>query len=274
MVLFGTLTDTSIGALLIAGIVPGLLTATVFSAGILIASWIWPGLSGEADRTFTLREKLVSLKGIWPLGVLVFVMLFGIYTGVMPPTAAGGVGATATILLGLVRRKLTLAALWEALGETVRMTAALLIIILGGLMFGRMLLITGILGDLLNLIGNLNMPAWQFLIVLVIFYLFLGMFVDSISMMVMTLPFVFPIVHSMGFNAVWFGVIVVKLAELGTITPPVGINLFAVAAAGRESISIKDVMVGIWPFVVLDLIVLTLLIVFPGIVTALVPARL
>jgi len=274
MVLYGTLTDSSIGAMLIAGIVPGVLTAVTFCLGIILIASFKPQLTPDLSIRFTTREKLAPLKDIWPLAILVFVMIYGIYAGIVPPTAAGGGGAFATIILGFARRKLPLGVLWDAVSETVRMTASLLTIILGGLLFSRMLLVTGILGDMTDFLRAIDIPPIMFILALILFYIVLGMFIDAISMLVMTLPFVFPLVVNLGFDPIWFGIIVVKLVELGTITPPVGINLFAVVAASNGQIRTQDVMVGIWPFIIMEFIVLALLIAFPQIVTAFVPSYL
>ena len=272
MVIYGTVTDTSIGALLLAGIVPGILTGAVYCAGIMLISKLRPAMSPDTGQRFSLREKLASLKGIWPLAVLVFVLLYGIYHGIMPPTAAGGVGAIGTIVLGFARRKLTLHVLWESLVETARMTAALFLVVLGGLMFARMLLITGLIDYILRLIEASGVSPFGFIMILVVFYALLGMLVDSISMMVMTLPFVFPLVTALGYDAIWFGIVVVKLAELGTITPPVGINLFAVVAAADGEVTLGDVVRGIWPFILMELSVLALLIAVPAISLVFMPA--
>ena len=274
MVIYATITNNSIGAMLIAGIVPGILSALTFSLGIVIIAWLRPDSTPSLGERFTLREKLEPLATIWPLAILVFVMIGGIYSGVTPPTAAGGVGAIATILLGLLRRKLGLAALWQSLSETVRMTAVLLTIMMGGLLFARMLLVTGILSDIVGYVEALRLSPLSFIMLLILFYLVLGMFIDAISMMVITLPLVFPLVSAMGYDPIWFGIIVVKLVELGTITPPVGINLFAVVAASNGLVKPRDVMSGVWPFIVLDILILALLIAFPEIVTYFVPDRL
>lgn len=271
MVIYGTVTDTSIGGLLVAGIVPGLLTAAVYCAGIVLIAMAWPRLSPAVDMRFSWGQRLLSLKGIWPLALLVFILLYGIYDGIMPPTAAGAVGAMGTIALGFARRKLTLRVLWHCLNETARMTASLFLVILGGLMFSRMLLITGLIDAVINGIEKLGIGPTMLIVILVIFYLILGMLVDAISMMVMTLPFVFPLVMSSGYDPIWFGIIIVKLAELGAITPPVGINLFAVVAAGGGTVTLGDVIKGIWPFVLMELAILTLLIAFPQISLALKP---
>ena len=274
MVIYGTVTDTSIGRLLIAGLVPGLLTAGIFCLGIFALCYLKPKLSPRIDQRFTLREKITALRGIWPLGLLVAAILGGIYSGTMPPTAAGAVGAVATVLLGLVRRRLGFGDILWALRDTVRITASLFIIILGGLAFARMLAVTGALTDLIGAIEAMSIPPAGIIALIVLFYLVLGMFVNSISMMVMTLPVVFPLVTGLGYDPVWFGIVVVKLAELGTITPPVGINLYAVASSGKDMIRVGDVMRGIWPFLIMEMIVLALLLAFPALVTGLVPANL
>jgi len=274
MVLYGTITKSSIGALLIAGIIPGIITAVSFCIGIYVISVLRPELSPPLDVRFSLREKLEPLKSIWPLAILVFIMIYGIYAGIMPPSAAGGVGAFATIALGFLYRKLTLPMLWSAVAETARMTAVLLIIILGGLLFSRMLVVTGIMGDVIGFVGGLDISPTVFILLIILFYLVLGMFIDAISMIVMTLPFVFPLVINLGYDPIWFGILVVKLCELGTITPPVGINLFAVVAASQGRIKPQDAMAGVWPFVIIDLIIIAGLVAFPQIVTGIIPDHL
>jgi len=274
MVLYGTITQSSIGALLIAGIVPGLLTAAAFCVGIYIMTQFRTDLTPTLDMRFSWKEKLEPFKGIWPLGILVFVMIYGIYAGIMPPTAAGGVGAFATVALGFALRRLTLAMLWDAISETVRMTAVLLVIIMGGLLFSRMLVVTGIMGDLASYMNGLDLSPLVFILIIVVFYLVLGMFIDAISLMVTTLPFVFPLAMNLGYDPIWFGILVVKLGEIGTITPPVGVNLFAVVAASNGRITVQDATIGVWPFVVMDLIIVALLIALPQIVTGLVPDNL
>ena len=194
-------------------------------------------------------------------------MLGGIYTGFMPPSAAGAVGVVGAVAIALLRRRLTARSFASSVESTLGLTAALFLIIIGGALFSRFLLTSGFIGDVNDFLqANAVTPA-MFLIMLIALYLVLGMFVDPISIMVMTLPFLFPVSQAMGIDPIWFGVIVVKLVEIAVISPPVGMNLFAVVSASEGEVETKDVFVGILPFIVAEVVCLALIFAFPAIAT-------
>lgn len=274
MVLFGILTNESIGALLLAGLLPGLMTAVAYMIGIRVFLVFFPDWAPTGSVKFTFREKLESLAPVGWVAVLAAFILGGIYTGAFSPSAAGAVGAAGAIAIGIARGRLARGALPDALKEAGVISAALFTIIIAGLLFSRFLLSTGLIRESLALINAYSIGPTEFVFVLVIVYLVLGMFVDGASVMVITLPFLFPIAKELGVDGIWMGVIVVKLIEIAAITPPVGLNLFAVLGATRGTVSSEDLFKGVVPFIVIEMITLAILIQFPEISTWLPKAML
>jgi C4-dicarboxylate transporter, DctM subunit len=266
-VIFGILTGESIGELFIAGIIPGLLTAGFYIAVIPMMLRIRPDWAPEVSIKSTLSEKIRGMTGIWPMLLLVFIVLGGIYTGITPPTAAGAVGAVGALLIALGRRKIGAAQIWESVRQTAELTSVLFIIIIGGLLFSRFLVVSGFVADLTILVTESGFTPTTFILAMIVMYFVLGMFVDPLSMLVMTVPFVFPVIKSFGMDPIWFGIIVTKMIEIAVITPPVGLNLFAVVSASGGRVKTGDLFYGILPFVAMELVILTILIAFPGLST-------
>ena len=266
-VIFGILTGESIGELFIAGIIPGLLTAGFYIAVIPMMLRVRPDWAPQVVIKSTLIEKIRGMAGIWPMLLLVFIVLGGIYTGITPPTAAGALGAVGALLIALGRRKIGAAQIWEAVRQTAELTSVLFIIIIGGLLFSRFLVVSGFVADLTILVTESGFTPTTFILAMIVMYFVLGMFVDPLSMLVMTVPFVFPVIKSFGMDPIWFGIIVTKMIEIAVITPPVGLNLFAVVSASSGRVKTGDLFYGILPFVAMELVILTILIVFPGLST-------
>ncbi len=264
-VIFGILTEQSIGALFIAGILPGLLTAAFYIAVIPIMVRLRPDWAPPTVNRSTIREKMLGLKGLWPMLALVFIVLGGIYTGITPPTAAGALGAVGALFISIARRRITTHDVWDSVKQTAELTSVLFILIIAGLLFSRFLVISGFVTDLTDVVINSGLSANGFLVLMVLMYLLLGMFIDPLSMLVMTVPFIFPVVVGYGMEPIWFGVILTKMIEIAVITPPVGLNLFAVVSASDGRVSISDMYFGILPFVIIELVVLLILILFPTI---------
>ena len=266
-IIFGILTGESIGQLLIAGIVPGLLTAALFMLVIGVMLRWKPHWAPDLDLRPTMKERVRAFGGIWPVLLLITLVLGGIYTGFMPPSAAGAVGVVGALLIAFARRRLSSRDFVGSVNSTLSLTAALFFIILGGALFSRFLLTSGFIGDISDLIEVHAVSPMVFLSLLILLYLLLGMFVDPISIMVMTLPFLFPVSQAMGIDSIWFGVIVVKLVEIAVISPPVGMNLFAVVGASDGQVRTKDVFIGVLPFIVAEVICLAFIFAFPAIAT-------
>ncbi|MEX0405922.1 TRAP transporter large permease [Aquibium sp. LZ166] len=267
MVLYGILTETSIGAMLIAGILPGLLTAAVLILTVTVSVRLRPSLAPVSSERFTAREKFAGLLDIWPAALLILIVLGGIYTGLMSPSAAGAVGAVGAFLIALLKRRMTWPLFVSSLKKTATIAASIFLILVAGMLFSRLLLFYGSVSELTDVLTAGGFTPFTFMACVVIGYFIFGMFMDPVPMLVITLPFLFPTVLALDINPIWFGIIVVKLIEIAAITPPIGINLFAVVAASDGRVSASELFKGVQPFVIAELLVLALLLAFPSICT-------
>ncbi|SLN71169.1 TRAP transporter large permease [Oceanibacterium hippocampi] len=263
MVIYGILTGESIGSLLMAGLLPGIVTAIAYGIGIWVMLRIRPEWAPQSVKRFTAPEILTSFRGLWPAMILVMIVLGGIYSGVMPPSAAGTIGAAGALAIGIFRRRLTTASFWDALRQSVSVTSVLFLIIIGGMLFTRLLLMMGFVDSLTELVTDAGIHPVVFIIAVTLIYLVLGCFVDTVSMMVMTVPFLYPIVISLDMNPIWFGVIVIKLIEISAITPPVGLNLYAVLGSAEKRVSAAQLFAGVLPFLIIEMVVLAILFLVP-----------
>ena len=269
MVIFGILTEESIGRLLMAGLGPGLVTIAVYFLGTAVLVRMSPSVAPIEVEHFSMSDKLQSLKGLWAILLLVFIVMGGIYSGIMFPSTAGAAGAGGAILISLLRGKLSAKGFIESLKETAMMTAVLFLIIIGGLLLSRLLLVSGVLREITSMFGDDGMSVAWFLTLAVLMFIVLGMFIDGLSMLVMTVPIMYPISQTLGLDPIWFGVIVVKLVEIGAITPPVGLNLFAVIAASDGEVDAGTAFCGVLPFLLMEAATLLLIIWFPVIAVGL-----
>jgi C4-dicarboxylate transporter DctM subunit len=267
MVLYGILTEESIGKLLVAGILPGLLTACVLMLTVWVSALLRKDLTPVHKVRFTRREKLAGLRDVWPALLLALIIMSGIYSGTVSPSAAGTIGVAGALIIGLMKRRMTWALFADALRRSVVISAALFVIVIAGLLFSRLLLVTGSVGGMTDLISSTGLGAAGFIGMIVLVYFILGMFIDPVSLMIMTVPFLFPTAKAMGIDGIWLGIIVVKLVEIAAITPPIGINLFAVMSASEGKLATREIFVGVLPFVVAELVVLSMLLMWPQIST-------
>ena len=272
-IIYGFLTGESVGQLLMAGLFPGLLTATVFLLGVMLLVRIKPSWAPLSKESFSLAERIFILKDLWPAILLITVVLGGIYTGVMPPSAAGAVGAVGAILIALVKRKLNKSVAIDCLQQTIIMTSVLTMIILGGILFARFLTLAGFLNSLLGFVNEFGISKYMLIGFVIILFIILGMFVDTLSIWVISVPVLHPLALSLDINPLWFAVFIVKLSEIGVISPPVGLNLFAVMSASDGQIKIGQLYLGVLPFIIMEVVTLLILFMFPGIVTWL-PAQM
>ncbi len=271
LVIYGIITEQSIGALLIAGFIPGIVSAIIYAAMIYTRVRIHPEL-GTPQRGVSLKAKFFALKGTWGVLVLIVLIIGGIYSGVFTPTEAGGAGAFGAFLMALSMRRLTKERLKESLLETGRTTIMIFSIIVGVLIFVRFLALTGLPDTFTQFVLDLPIPPSLILMLILCIYIFLGMFLDAIGMMMLTLPMVFPAVTGLGYDPIWFGIIVVKMCEICLITPPVGLNCYIVRSVAPD-IPLEEIFRGILPFIAMDVLTVALFIVFPQIVTFL-PSRM
>lgn len=265
MVIYSIVTEQSLGRLMIAGILPGLLSGALYLCTTALILKARPDLAPEPLPRLPLRDRIVGLKGIWIVTALFLFLMGGIYLGVFSPSSAGAMGAAATLAVVIARRRLSRAGFMEALMSTASITGVLFAVIIGGLLMSRMLVSTGAINELVALIKSVSPTPWLVLFVTVVVYLVLGCLVDSTSMMIVTLPFLFPLSQAVGIDPIWYGVLVIQLVEISAITPPVGLNLFATVSASEGRVDIEDVIRGSAPFVILSLAILGVLIAFPSI---------
>ena len=266
MIIYGTFAEVPIGQLFIAGIVPGLLSAAMFSLVIILISWLRPDICPPSTSTITWGDRFRALGDTWPVVVLIAGVLGGIFSGTFSATEAGAVGAFFAIVIALVRGNLTGAILTTAMIETARMTATILIIAIGAALFTRFLALSGVATHFSELAILYATSPLVLVIGVALVYLLLGMFLDPLGIMLLTLPLLLPAFNAVGIDLIWMGILVVKFLEIGLITPPVGLNLFVMQAiVGREAAIDRIAKVLVW-FILADLCTMALLIAFPSIV--------
>ncbi len=266
VVVYGILTDSSIGALLIAGFIPGILFALILCLAIWIRVRITPSLAPIDTRRFTLKEKVLSLRMSGPLVLIIVSIVSGLYLGIFTPTEAGGIGAMLTFLLALVRhRGLKGIAMRETLMETMRTTAMIFAILMCALLFSKFLALSGMTNTVGGFLIGLEVNRWVIVALVALIYLALGMLMDAPALLAITLPITHPVMMDLGFDPVWFGIFVVLLVEIGAVTPPVGINCFVVQSASGGRVQLEDVFRGLMPFMLAGLFMLVLLCIFPQI---------
>ena len=263
-VLYGIITQESIGKLLMAGIFPGLITVIVYMVGISILCRLKPEIAPLSEVKYSLKEKLKSVLGLWGILLLFLLVMGGMYAGFFTPSAGAAIGASGAFIIALSKRSLSFFSLSDMALNIMRAISSFTVIILGGFLLARFLVLSGFTHDLVSVVST-GLPKGVIIITIALMYLVLGCLMDTPSMMITTIPFIYPVVTSLGFDGVWFGVFFTKLAEISVLTPPVGMNLFVVAAAAGEGTTVGDVIKGVVPFILMDAFVLILLIIFPSI---------
>jgi tripartite ATP-independent transporter DctM subunit len=264
MVVYGILTDSSIGRLLIAGILPGAIFALLLGVTILIVAMIDPAKAPAETQNYTWREKFWALRMVGPLFAVIMVMLGGLYGGVFTPSEAGGVGAFVTFVMAIIRlRGVRGLQLSETLLETVTLTAMIFAIIIGGLLFARFLALSGASGLIRDLLVDGGLSPWLVVTIVTLVYLVLGTLMDAPSLLAISLPITYPVMVGLHYDPLWFGVYVVILAEIGAVTPPVGINCFVVKGAAGDLVTLEQIFSGLWPFLAASVLMLVLMLVWP-----------
>ncbi|MEO5702093.1 MAG: TRAP transporter large permease [Casimicrobiaceae bacterium] len=263
LVLYGIIADVSIGALLIAGIVPGILVTLTIALTVYVLVVLDPSRAPRG-QSYTLREKVASLRVAGPM-ILLFMAVTGIiYAGVATPTEAAGIGAFGAMLLAWRARRVTLASLRDAATGAAGTSCMVFMIILGAKIFAYFFTLTQTTQQLVAFVGSLHVSPYLILALILAGYFVLGCIMDQIAILVLTVPIVLPVIKALGFDPVWFGVIVVVLAEVGLLTPPVGLNAYVVSRyTGR---AVGEVFSGIWPHVCAHLVLLAILVAFPSLI--------
>jgi C4-dicarboxylate transporter DctM subunit len=263
MVIYGLMTETNIGALFAAGILPGIVAVSCYMGAVTWTTWRDPKAGPPGERSGW-GERLRALKDIWGVVALFVLVLGGIYGGVFTPTEAAGVGAAGAFLFALGRRALTWKTLFAVLVESARTTAMLFAILIGALIFANFVNFTTMPGDLRAFVGRFELHPIMVVVAMCVIYVILGCMLESLSMILLTVPLFFPLVSHLGLDPVWFGIIVVTVVEISLITPPVGLNVFVLRTLLPE-IPLSTMFRGVAPFIVADFVRLTILIAFPAI---------
>ena len=260
LVIYGLLTETSIRELFAAGFIPGLLGVILY---MLAVRWVVMRnpKSGPAGEKFTWAERMEALKGIWGVLVLFTIVMGGIYLGIFTPTEAAGIGAAGAFLIALLRKQLNLVKTYEVLSDTVRTSTMLFAVIIGALIFSDFINRAGLPVWLLEFVQSLDVSPMTVIIVILCIYILLGMVFESLSMLLLTVPVFYPLIDSLGFDLVWYGIVVVVVTEISLITPPVGMNVFVLSAVLKD-IKTGTIFKGVTPFWCADIVRLALIVAF------------
>jgi len=261
LAVYGYITEQDIGTLFIAGIVPGVLAVLMYMATVRI----WFGARLPADAPFNLREAISALRGVWAVALLFVAVIVTIYFGIATATEAAAVGAVLTALISFARGRLNAAGLLDGLVEALRTSVAIYTILIGAILFGYFLAVTQVPQNLTRFLIDLGLGDYGTLLLIMALFVVLGCFLDAMAMIILMVPIVFPVILQLGFDPIWFGVIIVMTVELGLITPPIGMNVFVINTIARD-VKLGSIFRGVLPFVVTDLIRLLILILLPGLV--------
>jgi tripartite ATP-independent transporter DctM subunit len=265
LIIYGIIAEQSIGKLFIAGLLPGLLLAFAFVVTIFVICWRNPKLGPPGPAT-TLREKIKAIPALGEVAIIFVIVLGGLMTGWFSATQAGGAGAGTVALLGLVKRSLTWRNLVEAAEDTLLISCMVMFVIFGATLFGRFMAVTRLPFMLSTWIGGLALPPAFIMILVVLIHLIGGCFMDGLAMIMLTVPILLPTILALGFDPIWFGVMITLMVEMGAITPPVGINVYVIKGIAPD-VPLETIFKGIFPFLWALIVVTIILIFFPEIAT-------
>jgi tripartite ATP-independent transporter DctM subunit len=260
-IVYGIMTEQSIGKLFAAGILPGIVLALLFVLTVFFRVHRSPKLAPPAPAT-SMREKVKSFAGVIETFILFVMVIGGLFLGLFTPTEAAAVGAFATMLIALVRKQLSWKVLMDSLVETTRISCMVLVIVTGAIIFGHFLAVTRVPLVFADWVSHLALPNYAIMGVIVFVYLIGGCFMDALGMIMLTIPIFYPVAIAMGFDAIWFGVVIVLVTEMGVITPPVGVNVYVVKGIA-PSVALERIFVGALPFVLSLCVLVAILIMFP-----------
>ncbi|MEX2455321.1 MAG: TRAP transporter large permease [Rhodospirillaceae bacterium] len=263
-ILYGIFAEVSISKLFIAGIVPGLMTAGIYAAMIMIRCKLKPSLAPPFEEKVTWTERIHSLRDIWPLFVLAFSIIGGLYLGIVTPTEAGAFGAFVSILLAVFQGRMNWAVLRASVIEGLAGTARIFFVAIGAVLLTRFLAMTGVGAFLTETVGSWAADPILLVIAASVIYIILGMFLDPLGVLLLTLPLLLPMFEALDLDLIWFGVLVVKYIEIGLLTPPVGLNVYVVKSVVGREIELETIFKGVTWFLVCEVLIVVLLVSFPG----------
>lgn len=264
-IIYGILSEQSIGKLFVAGVVPGLVLAFLFCLAVYIWTFFNP-TSAPAGGSTTLKQKIMGVTGLFEMLFLFALVLGGLFAGLFSPTQAAGAGTAAAIVIGLARRSYGIRKFWLSIKDTLLITAMIMMIVAGATVFGHFMAVTGIPGAASDFLGGLPVPSTVVMILILAMYLIAGCFMDSLAMVTLTVPILYPTVVALGFDPIWFGVIIVLVVEMGVITPPVGINVYIIKGVAPD-VPMGKIFKGAVAFLAGMVLLAALLLVFPKLAT-------
>ena len=263
-IVYGIITEESVGKLFMAGIIPGVLLTVLFATSVFIRCKSNPGLGPKAPK-FSFKEKIISIRNVWPVMILFMLVIGGIYLGFFTPTEAGGVGVIGAFVIALFSKEFSWKQFLEALMSATQITSMIACILIGVTILGYFITLTEIPMTLADIISSLNVSRYVMLALILFLYLILGMVMNIIPMIMLTLPIIFPTILALGFDPIWFGVIMVIMMEMGQISPPVGLNVFVIAGVS-DNVPMGTIFKGVFPFILVEIVVITILTIWPDIV--------
>jgi tripartite ATP-independent transporter DctM subunit len=257
-IIYGILTEQSIGKLFAAGILPGVLLSSLFIAVIYFRVRLNPTLAPEGPKT-SLTKKIRSF-----VGVVETLVMGGIFFGIFTPTEAAAIGAFFTLVLALIRRQLIWQGFFKAVADTTRISCMIMVIVAGATIFGHFMAVTRVPFEISGWVANLPLPSYAIMLIIILIYLFGGCFMDAFALIMLTIPIFFPVSQALGFDPIWFGVVIVLISEMGVITPPVGINVYVVSGIAKD-VPLQVIFKGVLPMVLAVLICNLAILIFPQI---------
>jgi tripartite ATP-independent transporter DctM subunit len=262
-IIYGILTQVSIGKLFLAGIVPAILITILFCIAIFFYSLIFPKQAPKGD-SYTLKQRIKSIKEVWETLLIFSLVMGGMFFGFFTPTRAGAVGSFLLLIIVVLQKKLTWKNFVNAIYDTLNVSCMVIMLVAGATIFGHFLALSRISMEMANFVTSLNWPGWAIISVICFIYLVAGCFIDALALVTLTIPIFFPIILNLGYDPVWFGVIIVLITQMGIITPPVGVNVYIVKGLSPH-ITLEEVFAGIVPFLIALIIGTLIIIAFPKI---------
>ncbi len=264
-IIYGVLVQQSIGKLFISGVIPGLILAAIFIITVYVLCRMNSKLAPVGEQT-SWRQKLMGLTGVLEMVALFGLVIGGLFAGFFSPTQAGAAGTAGAIAIGLIRRQLSWRLFWAATKDTLNITAMIMVIVAGAIVFGHFMAVTKMPFVVSDFVGNLPIPAMAVMGLIIVMYIIAGCFMDSLALIMLTVPILFPLVTKLGFDPIWFGVIIVLVTDIGVITPTVGINVFIIKGVAPE-VPLGKIFKGTVPFLIGMVVVTALVLVFPSLAT-------
>ncbi|MFN3526054.1 MAG: TRAP transporter large permease [Paracoccus sp. (in: a-proteobacteria)] len=265
-ILYGMIAQVQVSQLFLAGLVIGLITAVAYTLVIVIRVMLNPELAPRTDEQISWADRFAALREVWPVLVLVLSVFGGLFAGIFTPTEAGAIGAFISLLIAVLRRSMSLRGLWSSLMETLTISASIFIIAVGASMLTRFFTFSGVSDAIADAVLGMGVSPLLLILAIVLLYLVLGMFLEPIGAMLLTLPILLPLAQSADISLLWFGVLVAKLLEIGMVTPPIGLNVFVLKGVMGDRVSTGTIFGGVTWFILADFVIIGLMIAFPGIV--------